>query len=205
MKTGRTGMRETSAIKAFLVDLDGTLVDTAEDSFRAYSRALGECGVSAGGGTVGRDAGGRNWLPFLPALLGRAHCAATAVQLARRKTERQRETPGNPARFNDALVVLLRQVRASGMRLALVTSVSAANVASVLSARPDVAGLFSLLVTGDDVDHHKPDPEAYRLAACRLGLQPHECLVIEDSDIGLAAGRAFGAAVLRVSMDGARR
>lgn len=44
------------------------------------------------------------------------------------------------------------------------------------------------------------DPEAYRLAASRLGVVPEECLVIEDSDIGVASARAFGAAVLRVQI-----
>lgn len=196
-------MPEADTIKAFLVDLDGTLVDTAEANFCAYSQALAECGVAVDRATFNREALGRNWRQFLPAMLTRGRSGAAAGQVARRKTELYRETLGH-ARFNDGLVMLLQQLRRCGVQLALVTTASSANVASVLAARPDIADLFNLTVTGDDVSHHKPDPEAYCLAARRLGLQPHECLVIEDSDIGLAAARAFGATVLRVTMEGLR-
>lgn len=196
-------MHENVGIKAFLVDLDGTLADTAEANFLAYSRALAECGVAVDRGTFERDAVGRNWRQFLPAMLTRGRSAAAAPGVAQRKAELYRES-ASQARFNDALVVLLQQLRRSGAQLALVTTASAANVAAVLAGRPDIAALFDLLITGDDVSRHKPDPEAYCLAAQRLGLQAHECVVIEDSDIGLAAGRAFGATVLQVSMQGWR-
>lgn len=165
------GPGEGGSIKAFLVDLDGTLADTAEASFQAYSQALAERGR-----------------PGPPAIGGPAPDASVRPRV----------------RFNDALVVMLRQSHRSGVQLALVTTASAAHATSVLAARPDIAALFSLRVTADDIRHPKPHPEAYCLAASRLGLAPHECLVIEDSQIGLAAGRAFGAAVLRVSMDGLR-
>jgi HAD superfamily hydrolase (TIGR01509 family) len=69
-----------------------------------------------------------------------------------------------------------------------------------MAQRPDIGASFDLVITGDDVQKHKPDPEAYRLAATRLGLTPEQCLVFEDSDIGMAAGLAFGAQVLRISM-----
>jgi len=196
-------MLEHRHFKAFLVDLDGTLADTAEANFLAYSLALAECGVAVDRATFEREAIGRNWRQFLPAMMVRANGEATAACVAQRKTELYREATAH-TRFNDSLVMLLQQLRRSGAQLALVTTASAANVAAVLAGRPDIAALFDLAVTGDDVSRHKPDPEAYCLAAQRLGLEPHECLVIEDSDIGLAAARSFGATVLRVSMEGLR-
>jgi sugar-phosphatase len=60
-------------------------------------------------------------------------------------------------------------------------------------ARPD------LVVTADDVDRGKPHPDPYLLAARRLGVEPGECLVVEDAPSGLEAGRAAGCATLAVT------
>lgn len=46
--------------------------------------------------------------------------------------------------------------------------------------------------SGDDVDKKKPDPKIYNVAAQKLGLQPSECLVVEDSTIGLQAALGAG-------------
>jgi len=53
----------------------------------------------------------------------------------------------------------------------------------------------ALLVTIDDVRAGKPDPEGYLLAARKLGADPRRCLVVEDAEAGVAAGRAAGAVV----------
>lgn len=193
-------MREGGGtLRAMLVDLDGTLADTSEANFRAYAGALKQCaGIEIDRETFERVAFGRNWRQFLPQLIGAAGSSVEPETVARRKAELYRGTIEH-ARFNEALLLLL-QTRQSGVQAALVTTASAANVASVLASRPDIAALFDLIVTGDDVRQHKPDPEAYRQAAARLGVAPQDCLVFEDSDIGMAAGLAFGARVLRVSM-----
>ena len=100
-------------------------------------------------------------------------------------------------RFNEALVHLLAN-RGPDVRAALVTSASRANVQSAMSHRPELMALFDACVTGDDVTQHKPHPEGFLLAARQLNVQAHQCLVFEDSDIGVQAGEAFGAPVLRV-------
>lgn len=183
-------------VAAYLVDLDGTLADTAEANYQAYALALREAGVDIDRTTFDRRAFGRNWRQFLPELLAEAGAAAEPAAIARRKAVLYGETAG-AVRFNEALVALLAS-RAPGVRVALVTTASRANVAAVLSRRADVKGLFDDVITGDDVVRHKPDPEAYHLAAGRLGVAPGRCVVFEDSDIGVAAGEAFGARVLRV-------
>ena len=57
----------------------------------------------------------------------------------------------------------------------------------------------AVLVTADDVRHGKPDPEPYRLAAQRMGVDPRRCLVVEDTVVGLRAARAAGCAVIAVT------
>ena len=60
---------------------------------------------------------------------------------------------------------------------------------------------FDTIVSGDDVEHPKPAPDAYLLAAERLGVDPARCVAIEDSPTGLAAAVASGAVSIGVPHD----
>ena len=89
---------------------------------------------------------------------------------------------------------LLTDLAAHGVRCALVTS-SVKRIMTVVAERlPE----FEFIIDGDDVARSKPDPEGYLLAMERLGVEPHEVLILEDSVPGTAAGLAAGAAVLAV-------
>jgi beta-phosphoglucomutase-like phosphatase (HAD superfamily) len=57
---------------------------------------------------------------------------------------------------------------------------------------------FDVTVCGDEVSARKPDPAPYRQAMAALGVEPSECVVVEDSESGVAAGLAAGVAVLGV-------
>jgi HAD superfamily hydrolase (TIGR01509 family) len=84
-------------------------------------------------------------------------------------------------------------------KLAVVSSSYKSEVEPPL-IRGGIRQYFKFLVTGEDVEHFKPSPEPYLLAAERLGAR--RPLVIEDSDAGVASGRAAGFEVLRVSAVG---
>jgi sugar-phosphatase len=56
-----------------------------------------------------------------------------------------------------------------------------------------------ILVTGDDVEHGKPDPEPYLRAAAALGVPPGRCVVVEDAPAGVLAGQRAGMIVLAVT------
>lgn len=186
----------TSAAAAFLFDLDGTLVYTAAANYAAYARALREVGVHVERAAFEAIADGRKWRDFLPAILDDAGSAADPSRIAARKTalypEHMSET-----RVNAALVALLRALRSTPLRTALVTTASAANVRLVLDAH-GLHDLFDVVVTGDDVSVHKPDPAAYRLAAARLAIATDTCVAFEDSDAGVASATAAGIPVIQV-------
>ena len=181
---------------AILVDLDGTLVDTKAANAAAYTAALAEAGVTVPLLVVEATAHGRNWRQFLPELLAQAGSTADAAGVARRKAELYRGYLCLSV-VNAGLVRLLEFSRPR-CSTALVTTASAVNAGAVLRHH-GLERLFDLVVTGDDVQHHKPAPDAYELAAVRLGVLPYECLVIEDSDIGVSSANAFGAVVIRVA------
>jgi HAD superfamily hydrolase (TIGR01509 family) len=182
-------------LKALLFDLDGTLVDTASANYQAYANALREVGVAVEPQAVADASAGRHWKDFLPELLTKAGVHSDPELIARRKGELYRAMV-NETRLNEPLLALANASRPS-MRTALVTTASAVSVQAVLRHH-DAAGVFDVVITGEDVTRHKPDPEAYLVATSRLGLRAEECLAFEDSDVGVASARAAGIAVIRV-------
>jgi HAD superfamily hydrolase (TIGR01509 family) len=83
-------------------------------------------------------------------------------------------------------------------KLALATSSTQRLMRAVLDRFSSVAPAFEQLITGDDVEHTKPAPDIFLLAAERLGVDPAQCVVLEDSVAGAEAGRAAGMFVIAV-------
>ncbi len=89
----------------------------------------------------------------------------------------------------------IEQLRAQETPIALATSSPQLNVSFTI----DALGLqwkFNQVVTGREVVNPKPSPEIYFLTAERLGVDPSECLVFEDSPVGIAAAVAAGMRVI---------
>jgi HAD superfamily hydrolase (TIGR01509 family) len=90
---------------------------------------------------------------------------------------------------------LLAEIRAAGIRHALVTSSEREIMDAVLAQ----LGLdFDATVCAADVRRGKPDPEPYRRAAALLGADPRQCVALEDSPNGVAAAEAAGCRVVAV-------
>ena len=86
---------------------------------------------------------------------------------------------------------------------ALATS-SMRSHADVGIAAAGITGLFTAEATGDEVEHGKPAPDLFLLAAGRLGVEPGRCLVFEDAPAGVAAGKAAGMEVVWIPNDHTR-
>lgn len=83
-------------------------------------------------------------------------------------------------------------------KVALVTSADREEV-ELLTASLEVADCFAVTVTCEDFKHSKPNPEGYLLAARRLGVRPCDCLVFDDTPIGIAAAKAAGMGCIAVT------
>jgi beta-phosphoglucomutase len=88
-------------------------------------------------------------------------------------------------------LAVLDKVRRDGFRVALAT-MSYRDQAEAVLAALGLAHDFEVVVTAEDVLEGKPDPEIYWLVAQRLGLAPHQCLVIEDTLAGVQSAIATG-------------
>ena len=181
--------------KALLVDLDGTLVDTREANYLAYAAALSSVDVTLDRRTWQASCDGRNWRQFLPALVG--HLPGVDAAIVAAKKAAIYPTMLSNSRVNSGLLRRLRTARGRA-KIALVTTASRTNADAVLRHH-GLVNLFDVVVTGCDVEHHKPSPDAFHLAAKQLDAGPDDCLVFEDSAIGRAAAAAFGARCIAIS------
>lgn len=85
----------------------------------------------------------------------------------------------------------VRALHARGITLA-VTSSAVGDAIDEILRRFGLRDLFALIVDGSEVAHGKPDPEAYLLTARKLGVAPAECVVFEDSRVGVVAAKRAG-------------
>lgn len=92
---------------------------------------------------------------------------------------------------------LIKQIHTFGQKTALVTS-TPRSAFELMNNKFNLKGLFDVIVTGDEVNSGKPDPEPYLLAIERLGMDPNECIVIEDAVSGVKSGKAAGCYVIAV-------
>lgn len=176
---------DTSSVRAVLLDMDGTLVDSDASVERAWTTWSREHGLDPA--EVLTIVHGRPPAPTVRRLLPALDDAAVAAS-AQRQMELQYDDVADVVAApgaHDLLAVLERRP----LPWAVVTSADV----RLAKARLGAAGIEPpLLVTVEDVRRGKPDPEGFLLAAGRLGVAPQVCLVVEDSDPGLASGRAAG-------------
>ena len=93
---------------------------------------------------------------------------------------------------------LVKSVRNSGVKTSLASSSPKGLIELVLD-KFSVAGLFDLVLSGDQVVRGKPAPDIYIAAAEKLGVKPEYCLVIEDAPHGVAAAKDAGMCCLAIS------
>lgn len=98
----------------------------------------------------------------------------------------------------------LSSLRSRGFKTAVVTSSDDVKMSSLWSQLPDLKDYFDIVITGSVVTRSKPDPQGYLLAAHRLGCDPGDCYVFEDSFQGLEAGMASGATVIALATSNPR-
>lgn len=180
---------------AVLWDMDGTLVDT-EPYWMATEHALAE----AHGGTwthedamqlVGNDllVSGE----YIKAKLGLAQSPEEVVELL---LDGVVEQVRHAVPWCAGARELLLALHEAGVPCGLVTMSYQRFVAPILEQLPPET--FRVVVTGDMVDNGKPHPEAYLTAAAALGIDPADCVAIEDSATGARSAEAAGCQVLVV-------
>ena len=179
---------DLGGVQAVLLDMDGTLVDSDAAVDRAWRAWAAEYRVDLGSAppiAPGMPAVG-NVRRLRPDLSGDAAAVAAQRQLSLQYDDVSDVTATPGARE------LLGDLDQLSLSWAVVTSADPILAGVRLAA----AGIRpAVLVTSQDVRAGKPDPEGYLQAARRLAADPGRCLVVEDAEAGVMAGRAAGATV----------
>ena len=90
----------------------------------------------------------------------------------------------------------MQELKAAGIRSAIVTSSNDAKMANVYKAHPELTDIVDMVLTSEDFSRSKPDPECFLKGMELIGGTPEETVVFEDSFHGIAAGRAAGTKVV---------
>jgi len=183
-------------LAAVLWDLDGTLMNSEPFWMGAEERLAAEFG----GTWTDEDARGVVGIP-----IDRAAAAMVAAGVPLPVPEIVERLVGSVASevevhvpWQPGALDLLVELRDAGVPCALVTMSYPSIAEGFLRACPP--GVFGAVVTGDQVEAGKPDPEGYLTAAERLGVDIRRCVVVEDSPSGIGAGLASGARTIGVKV-----
>ena len=90
----------------------------------------------------------------------------------------------------------VESLRRQGVKTAVVTSSNCQKMQAVYQHHPEFRQLFDTILTSEDFEHSKPDPDCYLKAANLLGTSVEDCVVFEDSFNGIKSGRAAGMRVV---------
>lgn len=191
-------------LRALIFDVDGTLAETEEAHRQSFNQAFADAGrdwrwdvdtyrdllrVTGGQQRI------RHFLDTIGASAAPDEIAALHVRKNRLYAER---VAAGGVEQRPGVARLIGEARARGLRLAIATTTSRANLDALLAHlfAADAAGWFAAIVAGEDVAHKKPHPEVYARTLTQLGIMPREAVAIEDSRNGLVAASACGIATI---------
>lgn len=181
--------------RAYLFDCDGTVVDSMPLHYIAWKQALGECGCA-----LDEDLfyswGGKPPVEIVAALNQMQGLSMPVESVAERKENLYYSLLPKLKPVPE----VLEHIDAQRGRIPFAV-VSGSSRESIVKSLTTVGLLdrFSILVGSEDYARSKPAPDAFLTAAARLNVAPKDCLVFEDTDMGVQGATAADMASVRVS------
>jgi beta-phosphoglucomutase len=175
---------------AVLWDMDGTLVDTAELHFEAWANLMRQLDRPFTRADFAATFGLRN-PEIIHHLFGDRYGDREIAELGDRKEEMYRAAAGKGVALLPGARPLLEGLQAAGFRQAVGSSAPRANLDLILRLT-DSLRFFDAVVSMEDTQRGKPDPQVFLVGAERLRVAPQRCLVVEDAVAGVQAAKAGG-------------
>jgi len=178
--------------KAFLFDLNGTMINDMEYHLRVwYDVLVNELGSTLTLEGVRSNMYGKNDELFVRVFGPDKFTKPQMDEIAHRKEVKYQELYKPHLRLIDGLPEFLQQTRAAGIKMAIGSAAIPFNIDFVLD-NLNIRPYFSAIVSADDVVESKPHPEVFLKAAHLLGADPASCIVFEDAPKGVEAAARAG-------------
>ncbi len=180
--------------KAYLFDCDGTIVDSMPLHYKAWMKVLAEwrCEFPE---ELFYSWGGMPVMEIIATLNERHGLAMPAEEIAHRKEAMYFEILPQLEAVPEVLEHI--EMTHGTIPFAVVSGSTRDSVTKSLETL-GILDRFETLVCAGDYTKSKPDPEPFLIAAARLGLEPRDCLVFEDTEMGIQAATAAGMASVKV-------
>ncbi|OPJ62739.1 HAD family hydrolase [Clostridium oryzae] len=180
--------------KYVLFDFDGVIVNTEESNAQYFEQALACYGIYL----TEEDRNnliGTSDRSILVRLLSRASNQVTLEEFTNKRRQIGNTYENSYIEPMPGLVSLIKDFRRKGIKTGIVTSTSTRLIIIALN-RMNMMSLFDVIICGDMCTKSKPDPQGYLKAMNILDAKPEECIVIEDSSVGIRAAKSAGAFVV---------
>lgn len=180
--------RETFFVKKFkgiLFDFDGVIGRTMEDNYTAWKNVLSQFGIY-----LTKDEyfllEGVNTIELAKLLLSKnGKDTNQAAEIVKAKEEYYLKN--NNFSLYEGVEETIHALKGNGYLLAIVSAANFSRLSNTLY--PALLKEFNTVITGDKIDRGKPFPDPYLTAAKELGLEPTECLVVENAPVGIEAAK----------------
>lgn len=176
--------------RAFIFDMDGTLVDNMRFHTEAWGKLLGENGIEMNAHDFLVKTAGKTNREILPTVFGDIS-DEKINQLGNRKESLYRELFLPERKPVRGAIEFLEEAKKLGIKMAVATAAPEENVKFILDGL-DLRKFFGAITTAADVSHGKPNPEIFLKSAEKLRVEPHNCLVFEDAVGGFEAAHRAG-------------
>jgi HAD superfamily hydrolase (TIGR01509 family) len=185
------------ACKAVIFDLDGTLIDSMQLWRRVDRDFLHKRGITVPKDLFAHLPAGNSFIQTAQYFIDRFALPDSVESVMREWTDMVGWHYGNDVKLKPGAARLLHHLSQRGTAIGLGTSNSYELAHKVLS-RNGIWELFRSVVTGDMHLLGKPFPDIYLKSAENLGLDPKDCVVVEDTLTGVQAGKAAGMKVIAI-------
>lgn len=176
--------------KAFIFDMDGTVIDSTFADFTAWNRVLSDYGKPAI-----RYEEYVTKLGIKAALLIKDHFDIPLRELdnaVRKKHDYFVEyIDANGLHPIENAIEFILQLKSEGFKVALATGARYDKI-KIVFQRMEIQHLFDAVIAAEDVLFAKPDPEVFLKAAKKINISPAECIVVEDAQNGVLAAKSAG-------------
>lgn len=194
--------------KAVLFDMDGTLIDSVGVWNEVDRRLLTQLGVENAqdidvqaqrdAALVKFSASDSPYEDYCSLLAEKYGLALSGAEVVDIRYKISQELIENEVAYKPNAPELLKKLRTLGLTLAIVSTTKRDNMKTYMTRNRNICGaaplgeFFAAIFTREDAERLKPDPDAYLRAMRQLGLKPEDCLVFEDSLVGVQAAKAAG-------------